>query len=108
MKITMEQALDGALGYLAEEVAKVQNPVKKFTTLFSIGAMKANRDGAIAKYRPMLETSGIVTADGCVDVDAVQKGMEMAFAAVPTLTLLGFDFTQSDIVPIVSHLKQGR
>lgn len=108
MKVTMDQALDGVLGYLSEEVAKVQHPVKKFAAIFSLEAMRTNREGTVAKYRPMLETAGVITADGCVDVDAVQKGLEKAFAAVPTLTVFGFDFTQADVAPVVAHMRQGR
>lgn len=103
MQISLEQAVNGFIGYMADQVATIPKAFDKWLGFGALAAVKRNPTTLLAKISPWLEMSGIL-ADGKVDTDALRVALEDGFAHVPTLTYFGFTFNSADIVPLLGKM----
>lgn len=106
-KVRADDAVSAAIAYLADSTAVISDPVRRFLALVGLGMAKASPDGAMARYRPMLDAVGAVDADGLIDTCALREALDGAFATVPRVTVLGIDFGASDVADFVTRIERG-
>lgn len=104
--ISMRQAAEGLVAFLAGEVAKIPDIKKRFLAFGALGAAKINPGAVIAQYEPALKMVGIMDDDGNVDLDAVKAALVSAFANVPTFDAFGFTFSEADAETLLRHLQR--
>lgn len=105
MKIEFEEAVSRFVTFMADNVAKVNDPVKRFLMYAALGAVNSNPAPACARFKGWLEAVGVVDADGMVCVDTAEEAFREAFAKMPKVTVAGFTFTQSDADALIDGMR---
>jgi hypothetical protein len=106
MHISLEKAVDGFIGFMADQVAMIQKMGDRFLGFAALGALKSNPTALVSKVKPWMEMSGILDSDGMVNLDSAKAALDMAFANVPKVSYFGFSFTSED-VPVLLAKMQG-
>lgn len=75
MQISLDNAMKAVSDFMTEQVNTIHDPLKYSIGLFVVGALSKNPEGILAKARPWLEMSGILS-DGMVDVDVFKAGLD--------------------------------
>lgn len=101
MKVTPQKATEVIVNYLETELSKISDPIKRFATMFAVGAMAANPSSLTERAK----TLGVIDEQGMIDTDYVRSGFSMAFRNGNTVDLLGLTFSQSDGDELVRHLE---
>lgn len=103
MQISLDDAMKAVSEFMAEQVRTIRDPLKYSVGLFVVGALARNPEGILAKARPWLEMSGILS-DGMVDVDVFKAGLDNMFATVPKVSCLGFGITADEAATLVAKM----
>ena len=104
MQISLEKAVDGFIGFMADQVASIPKMGDRFLGFAALGALKRNPVQLVGKVKPWLEMSGILV-DNMVDVDAAKAALDMAFANVPKVSYFGFSFTSEDVPALLAKMQ---
>lgn len=105
MKIPMQKAVDSVVAYLGNQALQIQSMRDRFLMFAALGAAKANSGSLVAPYLGTLTMVGVVDQQGMVSTDAIRSAVDNAFANVPTLSLLGFDFNQADAQELLRMME---
>lgn len=105
MQISIDNAMKAVSEFMTEQVQTIRDPLKYSIGLFVVGALSKNPEGVLAKARPWLEMSGILS-DGIVDVDVFKAGLDNMFAKVPKLSYLGFGITAAEAATLVAKMQK--
>jgi len=103
MQISLEKAVDGFIGFMADQVATIPKAGDRFLGFAALGALKRNPVQLVGKVKPWLEMSGIL-ADNMVDVDSAKAALDLAFANVPKVSYFGFSFTAEDVPALIAKM----
>lgn len=103
MQIPLEKAVDGFIGYMADQVAAIPRGVNRWLGFGSLAAIKANPGMIINNVKPYLEMVGIVK-DGMVDLDSVKAFLENAFANEPKISYFNFTFSADDVAALLDKM----
>lgn len=104
MKISLEKAVEALSEFMTEQVNTITDQFKRAIGLMFVGGIAKNPEGILAKARPWLEMSGILS-DNVVDVDVLKAGLDNAFSSVPKVSYLGFGFNSGDAANLVSKMQ---
>lgn len=104
MQISLEKAVDGFIGFMADQVAAIPKMSDRFLGFAALGALKSNPGALVNKVKPWMEMSGILV-DNMVDVDAAKAALDMAFANVPKVSYFGFSFTSEDVPALLAKMQ---
>ena len=104
MQISLEKAVDGFVGFMADQVATISKAADRFLGFAALGALKRNPAQLVGKVKPWLEMSGILV-DNMVDVDAAKAALDMAFTNVPKVSYFGFSFTSEDVPALLAKMQ---
>ena len=104
MQISLEKAVDGFIGFMADQVATIQKMSDRFLGFAALGALKSNPGALVNKVKPWLEMSGILS-DNMVDLGSAKAALEMAFANVPKVSYFGFSFTSEDVPALLAKMQ---
>ena len=103
MHISIERAVDGFIGYMADQVAQIPKAVDRFLGFGALASLKRNPSVIISRVRPWLEMAGILDVRG-IDTDALKAALDEGFSKVPNLSYFGFTFTSADIAPLLEKM----
>lgn len=104
MPISIEKAVDGFIGFMADQVAQIPKLGDRFLGYAALGSLKSNPDVLIGRVKPWLEMSGML-ADGQIDLGSAKAALDMAFENVPKVSYFGFSFTENDAKALLSKLR---
>ena len=104
MQISLERAVDGFIGFMADQVAGIPKLGDRFLGYAALGSLKSNSAVLTGKLKPWLEMTGIM-ADGKVELDFAKAALDMAFSQVPKVSYFGFTFTADDIPSLMAKLR---
>ena len=104
MHISLEKAVEGFVGYMADQVAAIPRGVNRWLGFGSLAAIKANPGMIINNVKPYLEMVGIVK-DGMVDLDGVKAFLDNAFANEPKISYFNFTFTADDATALLAKMQ---
>ena len=104
MQISLEKAVDGFIGFMADQVATIQKMGDRFLGFAALGALKSNPGALVCKVKPWMEMSGIL-ADNMVNLDSAKAALDMAFANVPKVSYFGFSFTSEDVPALLAKMQ---
>lgn len=105
MQISLDKAMKAVSEFMTEQVHTIRDPLKHSIGLFVVGAVGKNPEGIMAKVRPWLEMSGILSGD-MVDVDVFKAGLDNMFANVPKISYLGFGITADEAAALVAKMQK--
>ena len=105
MQISLDNAMKAVSDFMTEQVNTIHDPLKYSIGLFVVGALSKNPEGILAKARPWLEMSGILS-DGMVNVDVFKAGLDNMFATVPKVSYLGFGITADEAASLVAKMQK--
>lgn len=103
MQITLERAVDGFIGYLADQVATIPHGVERWLAFGALASLKKNPAIITKNARQYLEMAGVVE-DGMVDLDAVKEFLEGAFSSEPKISYFNFTFTKEDVPALLAKM----
>ncbi|SHJ44241.1 hypothetical protein [Fibrobacter sp. UWP2] len=104
MQISLEKAVDGFIGFMADQVATIQKMGDRFLGFAALGALKSNPGALVSKVKPWMEMSGILV-DNMVNLDSAKAALDMAFANVPKVSYFGFSFTADDVPALLAKMQ---
>ena len=104
MQISLEKAVDGFIGFMADQVATIQKMGDRFLGFAALGALKSNPMQLVNKVKPWLEMSGILS-DNMVNLDSAKAALDLAFANVPKVSYFGFSFTSEDVPALLAKMQ---
>ena len=104
MQISLEKAVDGFIGFMADQVATIQKMGDRFLGFAALGALKSNPGALVSKVKPWMEMSGIL-ADNMVNLESAKAALDMAFANVPKVSYFGFTFTSEDVPALLAKMQ---
>lgn len=104
MKVSLDKAMEALSEFMAEQVHTINDPLKHSVGMFVVGALSKNPEGMMAKVRPWLEMSGILS-DDAVDVDVFKAGLDSMFASTPKVSYLGFGITADEASGLVDRMR---
>jgi hypothetical protein len=104
MHITIDKAVDGFIGFMADNVSSIQKMGDRFLGFAALGALKNNPAVLVNKVKPWLEMAGIVS-NGEVNVDLLRLALDEAFRNVPKISYFGFTFTSDDAAALVAKMQ---
>lgn len=112
--MNFDTVLQGILRFLDAEIYKGMSDWQEMAARIAVSRMVANKDGMRAALlgNPFLQTYGIISADGMIDVDGLARDIKQQIAAKGkleiSLPLFGrFTFYESDVDRLVDHIKRG-
>ena len=62
MQISLEKAVDGFIGFMADQVATIPKMSDRFLGFAALGALKSNPGALVNKVKPWMEMSGILVS----------------------------------------------
>lgn len=104
MLITLEKAVDGFVGYMADQVASIPRGINRWISFGSLAVIKEKPSMIINNIKPYLEMVGIVK-DGMVDLDGVKVFLDNAFANEPKISYFNFTFTADDTAALLAKMQ---
>lgn len=104
MQISLDKAVDGFIGFMADQVATIQKIGDRFLGFAALGALKSNPGALVSKIKPWMEMSGILV-DNMVNTDSVKAALDLAFANVPKVSYFGFSFTSEDVPALLAKMQ---
>ncbi len=104
MQISLEKAVDGFIGYMADQVATISKMGDRFLGFAALGALKSNPGALVSRIKPWMEMSGILV-DNMVNLDSAKAALDMAFANVPKVSYFGFTFTNEDVPALLAKMQ---
>ena len=104
MQISLDNAVAGFIGYMADLVMQIPKTGDRFLGFMALGSLKSNPAILVSKVRPWLEMSGILT-ENMVNLDAARAALDMAFANVPRVSYFGFSFTSDDVPALLAKMQ---
>lgn len=104
MLIQLEKAVDGFIGYMADQVAAIPRGINRWLGFGSLAVTKWNPAVIINNIKPYLEMVGIVK-DGMVDLDSVKVFLDNAFASEPKISYFNFTFTADDVPALLAKMQ---
>ena len=104
MQISLEKAVDGFIGFMADQVATISKAADRFLGFAALGALKSNPMQLVNKVRPWMEMSGILV-DNMVNIDSAKAALDLAFANVPKVSYFGFSFTAEDVPALLAKMQ---
>ena len=90
--------------FMTEQVHTIHDPLKHSVGMFVVGALSKNPEGMMAKVRPWLEMSGILS-DDFVDVDVFKAGLDSMFSSTPKVSYLGFGINADEANGLVDRMR---
>ena len=66
MQISLEKAVDGFIGFMADQVATIQKMGDRFLGFAALGALKSNPGALVSKVKPWMEMSGILVSTSSI------------------------------------------
>lgn len=104
--IPMQQALDGLSVFAVSDViSAMPNSMAKFVALMAVGSVRNDPAKFIKPYEPMLKAIGIISEDGqMVDEKILRSSLSEAFAEMPKVSWLGFNFTSEDAARLIARI----
>lgn len=103
-RLPVSDAVDRLVAYMSGEVAKVPSLRDRFLMFAALGAVKNSPSSLVNAYGPMLRSVGIIDEEGYVNVPSLQAALDMAFANVPQLKVMGFTFTREDAEEVLRRM----
>ena len=104
MHISLENAVDAFIAYMADQVASIPRGVNRWLGFGSLAAIKSNPGMIINNVNPYLEMVGIVK-DGMVDLDGVKAFLDNAFANEPKISYFNFTFNAEDAKALLAKMQ---
>ena len=104
MQISLEKAVDGFIGFMADQVATIPKMSDRFLGFAALGALKSNPGALVNKVKPWMEMSGILV-DNMVNLDSAKAALDLAFANVPKVSYFGFSFTAEDVPALLAKMQ---
>lgn len=104
MKITLEKAVDGFIGYMADQVATIPHGIERWLSFGALASLKKNPGIITNNAKSYLEMAGVVE-DGMVDTDSVKEFLEGAFMSEPKISYFNFTFTRDDIPSLLAKME---
>ena len=104
MQIPLDRAVSGLVAYMRDLVSQISNPLEQFAGHFILGSLENNSSGLVAKLRPWMEMSGVLSGN-MVNLDSLKTAMDNAFANVPKLSYLGWTFTADDTSALLAKIQ---
>ena len=104
MQISLEKAVDGFIGFMADQVATIPKMGDRFLGCAALGALKSNPMQLVNRVKPWMEMSGILV-DEMVNLDSAKAALDMAFANVPKVSYFGFSFTSEDVPALLAKMQ---
>lgn len=103
MQITLERAVDGFIGYLADQVATIPHGVERWLAFGALASLKKNPAIITKNVKQYLEMAGVVE-DGMVDLDSVKSFLDGAFDSEPKISYFNFTFTKDDVPALIAKM----
>ena len=104
MQISLEKAVEGFVGFMADQVATIPKLGDRFLGFAALGSLKSNPNVLVNKVKPWLEMSGILV-DNSVNLDSAKAALDMAFSNVPSVSYFGFTFTADDAAALLAKMQ---
>lgn len=104
MLITIEKAVDGFIGFMADQVASIPKDIDRWKGFFVLGMLKSKPRAALDALKPMMEKAGVLQ-NGMVDLDVLKSALEMAFKNVPEVEFLNFKFSSEDVSALFEKMR---
>ena len=104
MQITLEKAVDGFIGYMADQVAAIPRGINRWLGFGSLAVIKGNPGIIINNVKPYLEMVGIVKGE-MVDLDGVKAFLDSAFEKEPKISYFNFTFTAEDVPALLAKMQ---
>lgn len=79
--------------------------LERFAVAVAIGALGIKLDAMLQKYVPMAQQLDIVSADGDVDLSALEVSIKEGLKSQPKIPLLGFNMDESDVIKYFEYLR---
>lgn len=104
MPISLDKAVEGFIGFMADQVAQIPKLGDRFLGYAALGSIKSNPDILVGRVKPWLEMSGMLS-NGQIDLASAKAALDMAFANVPKVSYFGFTFTDEDAKTLLAKLR---
>ena len=104
MQISIDKAIDGFIGFMADNVATISKLTDRFLGFGALGALRSNPNAIVSKVYPWMEMAGIADEDQ-INVDTLKAALTEAFKNVPKVSYFGFTFTADDIPNLLAKMQ---
>lgn len=104
MQISLDKAVDGFIGFMADQVATIQKMGDRFLGFAALGALKSNPGALVSKIKPWMEMFGVLAND-MVNLDSAKAALDLAFSNVPKVSYFGFSFTSEDVPALLAKMQ---
>ena len=104
MLITIEKAVDGFIGFMADQVASIPKDIERWKGFALLGMLKSKPRAALDALKPMMEKIGLLH-NGMVDLDVLKSALDMAFNNVPEVEFFNFKFSAEDSKALFEKMR---
>lgn len=112
--MNFDDVMQGIIRYLDAEILKNMNDWQEMAARIAVGRILGNRDTLKAALvnNPFLQTFGMISPDGKVDVDGLARDIKQQIAAKGKMDvsfpIFGrFTFYETDVDQLVNYIKRG-
>lgn len=103
MQISLENAVNGFVAFMADQVDMIPRLSDRFVAYGALGALRAKPNAVIGKFRPKLEMVGILDGE-TVDLESVKAALDNAFLNIPKVNFFGFTFGAEDVPALLAKM----
>lgn len=86
-------------------ITKIPSSLGRWMTYAGLLIKMPELEKSIEKFLPMLQSSGVVSTDGDVDLEKLRTVGLATFDKVPTVQIADFDFDRNDFESFISFLS---
>lgn len=104
MQISIDKAIDGFVGFMADQVANIPKDIERWKGFAVLGVLKSKPRAAIDALKPMAEKIGLIHDDK-IDVDVMKSALDMAFGNVPEVEFFNFKFNAEDVKALMEKMR---
>ena len=106
MTVTMDQLQRGVVSYYEAEIAQRASGVGQFAAYFIMPSIPGMVAQKVEQFRNLPIASGLITADGLVDIDAVRDRAAEAMKHCGSIELYGFRLNADDVTKLYDHIRR--
>lgn len=88
----------------SQMISKIESSFGRWATYTGMLLGMPKLEKTIEKFLPMLQSSGVISADGDIDLEKLRTVGLAAFDKIPTVQIADFDFDRNDFESFISFL----